>query len=89
MVVNGVFGMIVDNAVVGPAIVLAAADGVDGPGGFKQRSTAAVAAAMIICTAKGVVEVSAPVAGSDDEAPSPSATVALDCEVVDDVGGVV
>ncbi len=80
---------VADDAVVGPAIALVAASRVDGPGGFKQRSTAAAAAAMIICTARGVVDVSAPVARSDDEAPSPSATVALDCEAVDDVGGVV
>ena len=89
MLVNDVVGVFVGDAVVDPAIVLAAASGVDVPGGFKQRSTAATAAATRICTVKGVVEASAPVAGSDDGAPSPSATVALDCEVVDDVGGVV
>ncbi len=80
---------VVGDAAVCPAIELAAFSRVDGPGGFKQRSTAAAAAAMIICTAKGVVEASAPVATSDDEAPSPSATVSLNCEAVDDVGGVV
>ena len=77
------------DAVVGPAIALDAASGVDGPGGFKQRSTATAAAATIICIVKDVVEVSAPVARSDGGAPSPSATVALDCEAFDDVGGVV
>ena len=87
--VDSVVGTFVDDAVVGPAITSAAASEVDGPGWFKQRSTAAAAAVMMICTIKGVVEVSAPVARSDDEAPSPSATVALDCEAVDDVGGVV
>ncbi len=89
MLVNDVVGVFVGDAVVGPAIALAAASRVDGPGGFKQRSTAAAAAATIICTVKDVVEVSAPVARSDDGAPNPSATVALDCGAVDDVGGVV
>ncbi len=82
-------GASVGDAVIDPAIVLTAVSGVDDPGGFKQRSTAAAAAAMIICTVKGVVEVSAPVARSDGEAPSSSATVALDWEAVDDFGGVV
>ncbi len=89
VLVDGAVGMFVGDAVVDPAIALAAASEVDGPGGFKQWSTAATAAAMIICAVEGVVEVSAPVARSDGGAPSPSATVALDCEAVDDVGGVV
>jgi len=89
VIVDDVVGVFVDDAVVDPAIVLAAASEVDVPGGFKMRSIAAEPAAMRICNVKGIVEVSAPVAGSDDGAPSPSATVALDCEAVDDVGGVV
>ena len=85
------------DAVVEAAIALAAASGVDGPGGFRQRSLAAFAAAIATasigsCDAVGLVtgveEILKPVATSGEAAPSPSATVALDCRVFDDVGGV-
>ena len=89
VLVAGVVGALSGDAVFDPAIALVAASEVNGPVGFKQRSTAAAPAAMIICTAKGVVEASAPVASSDDEAHSPSANVEFDCEAVDDFGGVV
>ncbi len=94
MLVDGVVGMFLGDAVDDPAIALVAASGFDGPGGFKQRSIAAVVAAMATasngsCNAVSVVGVSRPVARSGDAAPSPSATLALDCGAVDDVGGVV
>ncbi len=86
--------MLVGDAVLDPAVALAAASGVSGPEGFKQRSIAAVAAAMATasdgsCEAVGVEGALKPVATSGEAAPSHSATVALDCRVIDDVGGVV
>ena len=94
MLVDAAVGVFVGDAVVDPAIALAAASGVGTPGGFKQRSIAAVAAAMATasdgsCDAVGVDEALKPVATSGEAAPSPSATVALDCRAIDDVGGVV
>ncbi len=94
MLVNVVVGVFVGDAVIEPAIALIAARGVDKPGRYKQRSIAAVAAAIATASdgssnAEGVAGISKPVARSGDAAPNPSATLALDCGAVDDVGGVV
>ncbi len=93
MLVDDVARAFVGDAVVDPAIALAPASGVDSPGGFKQRSIAAAAAAIAtasdgLCNDVGIVGVSRPVVRSGDAAPSPSVTLALDCGAVDDVGGV-
>ena len=87
----------VGDAVIDPAIALAAAREVDDPGGFKQRSIAALVAAVAIANsgssdtvlAAGVVGVFGSSMGTGDAAPNPSATWALDCGAVDDVGVVV
>ncbi len=87
----------VGDAVVDPAIALAAARGVDDPGGFKQRSIAALVAAVATANSRssdavfaaGVVGVFGSSAETGDAAPSPSASWALDCGAVDDVGVVV
>ncbi len=97
MLVDVAVGVLVGDAVVEPAIALAAASRVDGPGGFKQRSIAAAVAAMATATngsgdavlAEGLVEVFGVVAEPGDAGLSPSPTLALDCRVFHDVGGVV
>ena len=98
MLVDVAVGVFVGDAVVGPAIALAAASGVGDPGEFRRRSIAALAAAIATasigsCDAVGLVtgveETLKPVATSGEAAPSPSATVALDCRAIEDVGGVV
>ncbi len=87
------------DAVVEPAITLAAARG---GGGFRTRSTTACAAAIAITSigSSRAIDCALPVlvAGmvvvvgvvdTGEAAPSPSDTLALDCRVADDVGGVV
>ena len=86
------------DAVVGPALALAAARG----GGFKTRSTAAWAAAIASASigSTGAIDGALPVLVTDaagivgvvdtgEAAPNHSDTLALDCEAVFDVGGVV
>ena len=86
------------DAVVEPAVALAAARG----GGCRTRSTAACAAAIASANigSSGAIDCVLPVlvAGvvmtvgvvdTGEAAPSPSDTLALDCRATDDVGGVV
>ena len=97
MLVDAAVGVFVGDAVVDPAIALAAASGVDEPGEFRQRSTAADVAATAIASIGSadvvlivdIVGVVGVVAEPGDAAPSPSATLALDCRAIEDVGGVV
>ena len=91
------------DAVVEPAIALAAARGVGYPEGFMQRSTAAIAAAVtrannrlsvafkgvVLIAADDVARVVGTIVDPGKAAPSPSVTLALDCEATVDVGGVV
>ena len=91
------------DAVVGPAVALAAARGVGGPGGFRHRSTAAIAAAttraingswgalagVVLVLADDVVGIVGAVVNTGEAALSPTVTLAFDCEAVADVVGVV
>ena len=91
------------DAVVDPAVALAAARGVGGPGVPRQRSTAAIAAAVtrvsnlssaafdgaVLVLADDVAGIVEVVVDTGEAAPSPSVTLALDCGAVTDVVGVV
>ena len=91
------------DAVVGSAIALAAARGAEGPEGFKQRSTAATAAAVarasnrlsvafkgvVLIAVDDVVGVVGAIVDTGEAAPSPSVALALGCEAVVDVVGAV
>ena len=91
-------------AVVDPAVVLAAAREDDCPGGFKQLSTAATAAAIVRASNRSsgvfegavlsfdgvwIVGIVVGIVDTGEAAPSPSVTLAFGWEVGTDVVGVV
>ncbi len=103
-VVLAVEGVGVDAEIGGSdAVVDPAARGSDGPGGFTQRSTAAIAAAVtrasirssgafdgvMLVLADDVAGIVEVVVDPGEAALSPSVTLAFDCEAVADVVGVV
>ncbi len=87
-----------DDAAVDPAIMPVVVRDAGDPDGFRQRSTAAIAAAVARASSRS----SAAFKGADDvtgivgavidtgeAAPTPAVTLALDCEAVTDVVGIV